>query len=183
MTSNSIIHFIGFVTRLESEKFIPAWEQYAKKEMFRKKAPLLLQQDNGSRNKYNFLSLHIWPETETHFSFTKSDKAGYFHEMPVQVVHIGGYLPLEQTNTSLHKDTECRLLVMAGHNENDPAFYKTLPYSFRLNSYQAYYESCTYGYIFEYFAAEQEMEEIMNVLKQRAGTERILYKDCFATHI
>ena len=39
MTTNSIVHFIGFVTRLEADKFIPAWEQYAKKEMFRKKAP------------------------------------------------------------------------------------------------------------------------------------------------
>lgn len=183
MTTNSIVHFIGFVTRLEADKFIPAWEQYAKKEMFRKKAPLLLQQENGSRNKFNFISLHSWPETEIHFSFTKSDKAGYFHEMPVQVVHIGGYQSIGQINTNLHKDMDCRLFVMAGHNENDPAFYQTLPCSFRLNSYQAYYESCAYGFIFEYFAREQDMEEILTALKQRAGTERILYKDCLATHI
>lgn len=181
--STTIIHFIGFATRLEAEQFIPAWDQYAKKEMFRKKAPLLLQQEHAGRNKFNYLSLHSWPETETHFSFTKSDKGGYFHEMAVQVVHIGGYLPLQSTNNSLHKELDNRLLVLAGHNENDPGFYSSLPFSFRLNSYQAYYESCVYGYIFEYFAPEAELEEIMNALKQRAGTERILYKDSLAAHI
>ncbi|MBI3140012.1 MAG: hypothetical protein HYZ15_15655 [Sphingobacteriales bacterium] len=183
MTSASIIHFIGFVTRLDSEKFIPAWEQYAKKEMFRKKAPLLLHQENGSRNKFSFISQHSWPESETHFSFTKSDKAGYFHDMPVQVVHIGGYQSIGQINTHLHKDVDCRLLVMAGHHENDPAFFQSIPGSFRLNSYQAYYESCTHGYLFEYFADEQGMEEIINTLKQRTGTEHIIYKDCLAPHI
>ncbi|MBI5372314.1 MAG: hypothetical protein HZA79_09870 [Sphingobacteriales bacterium] len=182
MATNSIVHFVGFVTRLESEKFIPAWEDYARKEMFRKREPLLLQQDNGSRNRFRFLSQHIWPEGESHFSFKKNDKSGYFHELPVQVVHIGGYLPMEMTKNSLHKDSDSRLLVMAGHNENDPGFYQSLPYPFRLNSYQAYFESCIYGYIFEYFAAEKEMEEITNCLKQRPGTERVLYKDCLVPH-
>jgi hypothetical protein len=180
--STNIIHFIGFATPLETEKFIPAWEQYSKKEMFRKKAPQLFQQQPGSRHKFNYVSLHTWPDTEANFSFTKSDKAGYFRELPVQLVHIGGYLPLEPTNANLHQDAEYRLLVMAGHNEYDPEFYKSLPFSFRLNSYQAYYESCSYGYIFEYFAGEQEIEEIMNALKSRAGTERILCRDCLSVH-
>lgn len=175
--SANIIHFIGFATRLESEKFIPAWEQYAKKEMFRKKAPVLLQQEAASRNKFNFLSLHTWPSTETHFSFTKSDKAGYFHEMPVQVVHIGGYQLMEASHKGAEPDAETRLFVLAGHNEYDPDFYQTLPFDFHLNSYQAYYESCNYGYIFEYIAAEQELENIFQHLKTRGGIERILYKE------
>lgn len=176
--STNIIHFIGFATRLEAEQFIPAWEQYAKKEMFRKKAPVLLQQEQTGRNKFSFLSLHSWPEKETHFSFTKSDKAGYFHEMPVQVVHIGGYQLLDESHSRVNPDTDSRLFVLAGHNENDPAFYQALPFEFHLNSYQAYYESCNYGFIFEYIAAEQELEAIFQHLKSRAGTERILYKEC-----
>lgn len=180
MATNSIVHFIGFVTPLDAETFIPAWESYAKKAMNRKKAPVLLQLENGSRHKFSYMSLHTWPETEAHFSFTKADKAGHFHEMQVQLVHIGGYLPMEQTNVNLQKEMDCRLLVMSSHNENDPDFYSTLPNKFRLNRYQAYYESCTYGYIFEYFATETELEEIMQTLKQRAGTERHLYRDCLA---
>ncbi len=183
MATNSIVHFIGFVTPLDAEKFIPAWESYAKKEMNRKKAPVLLQMENGSRHKFGYVSLHTWPETEAHFSFTKSDKAGHFHEMQVQVVHIGGYLLMEPVSNNLQKDTDYRLLVMTSHNENEPDYYTSLPFKFRLNSYQAYYESCSYGYIFEYFATENALEEIMQALKQRAGTERILYKDCMAAHI
>lgn len=182
MTNNSIVHFVGFVTRLEADKFIPAWEHFAKKEMFRKKAPLLLQQGNGGKNKFNFLSQHIWPETEAHFSFKKTDKSGYFYEMPVQVIHIGGYLPLEITKNNLHKDSDCRLLVFTGPNENDPAFFEELPFHFRLNAYQAYYESCSYGYIFEYFAAEKDIEAISNSIKLRPGTERILFNDCLVPH-
>lgn len=183
MNNNSIVHFVGFVTKLDTDKFIPAWEHFAKKEMFRKKEPLLLQQGVGGKNKFNYLSQHIWPETEAHFSFKKTDKSGYFYEMPVQVIHIGGYLPLETLNKNLHKENENRLLVLAGHNENDPVFFQELPFSFRMNTYQAYYESCSYGYIFEYFAPEKDMEGITESIKQHSGTERILYNECLVPHI
>jgi hypothetical protein len=103
--------------------------------------------------------------------------------MPVQVIHIGGYLPLETLNKNLHKENENRLLVLAGHNENDPAFFQELPFSFRMNTYQAYYESCSYGYIFEYFAPEKDMEGITESIKQHSGTERILYNECLVPHI
>jgi hypothetical protein len=182
MTKDNIVHFVCYITNLEEEKFIPEWEEYAKKEMFKKQEPLLLQQEAGSKSRYRFLSQHQWPSSDLHFSFKDEKRSSYFHDQQVQIVHIGGYKPIQyKKNKSLTAET--RLVVFAGHNEYDLDFYRQLPLQNQLNIYQAYYESCTYGHILEFFTTDKHVSELALSMKQRPGIETTLYKECFIPHV
>jgi hypothetical protein len=183
MIKDNIVQFVCYITNLEEEKFIPEWEEYAKKEMFKKQEPVLLQQEAGSKSRFRFLSQHQWPSGDTHFSFKDEKKSSYFHDQQVQIVHIGGYLPLQYKKNKGHQNTDTRLVVFAGHNEYDLDFYRQLPLQNHLNIYQAYYESCTYGHILEFFTAEKNITELALSLKQRPGIETTLYKECLIPHL
>lgn len=177
MKKDTIVQFVCFITNLQLDEFAPLWERYAKKLAPKKTEPALQQRTAEARNKFRYISQHEWPERDFHFTFMNERRSEHFPEHNVKVIQVGGYQPLQIKRRYPEEDGEVKLIVFTGHDENDIDFYRGLTYN-HLNIYQAFYESCTYGYVMEFFVAETQAEEISRQLKQRHGVETGIYKEC-----
>lgn len=178
MRNNQIVQFVSFITSSEPETFLPAWKKYAREEMFPKNEPILLQRQSGSRNKFQYLSRHSWPEGEDCFSFKTSRKQGYFPEFPVQIQHIGGFIPVETVPACFQKENKHRLLVLAEQDDGEPSRPDGQPLVYRCNRYQAFYESCRYAQVTEFFGDSESLETIAGFYRLKPGTEAVLLRDC-----
>jgi hypothetical protein len=185
MKKDSIFQFVCFITNLGQDEFLPKWEHYAKRFMNKKTEPALHQQQqvNGIKNRYQYISQHEWPDQDFQFSFMDERRSEHFPEHNVKVVQTGGYVRNLSEKREPEEDGDVKLISFIGHNENDIDFYRRLSHYHLLNIYQAFYESCSYGYVLEYFVPEKNAEELMQQIKQRPGTETGIYRACLVPHI
>jgi hypothetical protein len=109
-------------------------------------------------------------------------RAEHFPEHNVRVVQAGGYIKLQQKGRYSEQDGDIKLIAFVSHSENDIDFYTKLPLFRHLNIHQAYYESCSYGYVLEFFVPETDADELLTQLKQRPGVETGIYKECLVPH-
>jgi hypothetical protein len=183
MKKDTIVQFVCFITNLEADEFSPKWEHYAKRLMTKKNEPALHQQVNGSKNRYRYISLHTWPDKDFQFSFMDERRSEHFPEHNVRVVQTGGYVPLHIEKRRPVEEEDVKLIAFISHNENDIEFYRQLTLFHHLNIYQAFYESCSYGYVMEFFVPEKNADELYAQLKQRPGTETGIYRECLVPHV
>jgi hypothetical protein len=182
MTKDKIYQFVGFVSNINSEKFTTEWERYASKLSTKKNAPVLMELVGGKKNKYSHLSKHEWESTDERFAFMEERKSEFFADMPVRVVQTGGYIGIHQEKKKQPQNDMGKLVVFVSHDENDIAFYKDLPLYLCLNIYQAFYESCLFGYVMEFFVSQNDTAELLQLLKQRTGADAGQYKKCLMLH-
>ena len=183
MKKDTIFQFVCFITNLGLDEFAPKWEHYAKRLMNKKTEPALQQQVNGTKNRYRYISQHAWPDKDFQFSFMDERRSEHFPEHNVKVVQTGGYIPLHVDKRRPEEDGDAKLISFISHNETDIDFYRQLSLYNHLNIYQAFYESCAYGYVMEFFVPEKDADELMLQLKQRPGVETGIYRECFVPHI
>jgi hypothetical protein len=177
-----IVQFVGFTTRLDFEEFSVRWEQYANRNR-NKKMDIILQQQFDTNCRFKYVSQHEWPPEDFQFAFMKGRESLNFPEHNVKVVQTGGYSPV-QTECRQHDDHDLvKLMVFISHNETDIDFYKELSCYHFLNIYQAYYESCSYGYVLEFFTEETNMAELLLQLKTRTGIETGIYRECLVPNL
>ncbi len=177
MKKNTIVHFVGFVTALEPDEFAPNWERYAKQFMNKKKGSGFQQHITSRKNKLNYLSQHEWDDPGSNFTFMSGRKSEHFPEHNVRVTQLGGYLLLDSPKAGQAREGDIKLIAFIGHEETDTSFYLQLPYhSLRIN--QAYYESCLYGYILEFFVTDNQADELLQQLRERPGVETGIYREC-----
>lgn len=181
MKKDTIVQFVCFVTTVELNEFAPKWENYAKKLLNKKSESTLQQQATGVKNKFRYISRHEWPERDFHFTFMKEKWSEVFPEHNVRVIQVGGYIPFETKGKQTEEDSDVKLIAFIGHDENDIDFYKDLPLFRQLNIHQAYYESCSYGYVMEFIVPENDAEELLMLLKKRPGVETGMYKECLVS--
>lgn len=92
---------------------------------------------------------------------------------------VGGYTAVqveygEKTNTN-----ESKILVFINNSMIDFSPFKQLQLYRHLNIYEAYYESCAYSYILEFFVEDIRVTEFMSLFKnQNSAAELGLYKEC-----
>jgi hypothetical protein len=176
MKKNTIVHFVGFVTPLEPDTFIPAWEQYAKRFMGKKNGSTFQQDILARKNKPNYLSRHEWDEPGFDFSFMNGRRSEHFPEHNIRVVQLGGYLLMDPDLAQANKEKDTKVISFISHDETDLGFYRKLPCRYlRVN--QAYYESCQYGYILEFFVNESGVDQLLELLKQREKLETGVYRE------
>lgn len=178
MKKNSIVQFVGFITQLGFEEFASKWDHYAKQIIGAGSDSSYLQQEMVVKSRYKYVSQHICPQDSLRFSFMKGRNSEYFAEEKVKVVQTGGYAPLQIGCKYFGDNSLSKVIAFASHDENDIAFYRELSLYSYLNIYQAYYESCTYGHVFEFFAPAKNVTELMTQLKTRPCTHASLYKEC-----
>ncbi len=181
MIKDTIIQFVCFTTNLSTDKFIAEWEPYAKKLQPKKQEANLLELVNEVKNKYRYISQHEWPGADFNFSFMTKTRGENFPDYHVRVVQIGGYKLQPSKRKYSEEDTDVKLMAFLSHNENDIDFYRQLPLFHYLDIYQAYYESCTYGNILEFYISETNADELLLQLQQRHGVEAAIYKGCAVT--
>jgi hypothetical protein len=182
MKKDTIVQFVGFATTLNLDTFAPLWERYAKKLATKKTEATLQQLGPETKNKFKYISQHEWPDKDLQFSFMNEKKSDHFPEGNVKVVQTGGYIALQAESQPDDEDGDNKVIAFVSHNENDIDFYRQLSIYTYLNIYQAYYESCSYGYVMEFFVTETNTDELVKQLKQRAGVELGVYRECLVPH-
>lgn len=183
MIKDTIVQYVGFITNLTIEEFTPKWDQYAKRLMNKKHEPILLEQLAKSKNKFKFISLHKWPDRDFNFTFMNERKTEHFLEHNVKVVQLGGYITSSVKQKGLSEDGDSIVVAFVNHQESDIDFFRNLPFHRHLNINQAFYESCTYGYVLEFISSEKDNEELVVLLKQRPGVETGIFKECLVPHL
>jgi hypothetical protein len=183
MKKDKIFQFVCFITNLEPDEFTPKWEHYARRLIMKKADPALLQQVPGTRSRFRFISKHEWPDQDFQFSFMDERRSEHFPEHNVKVVQTGGYVPMQSVRRHPEEDTDIRLIAFISHHETDIEFYRGLSFYHHLNIYQAFYESCSHGYVMEFLIPEKNADELMLLLKQRTGAETGIYRECLVPHV
>lgn len=178
MTKDTIVQFVCFLTNLEPDEFYPEWERYGDQLKSKKSEPVLLQQVPAYKNKFRYVSAHVLPERDFHFTFINERPSKYFPENKVRILQAGGYKSLQIKKRKPVSNTDTRILAFISHNETDMDFYQHLPFYNSLNVYQAFYESCTYGFILEFFVPEVNAMDLLQQLKKRDGLETGIFSEC-----
>lgn len=173
----NIVQFVCFETNIEFDKFLGNWEHYAKKFESKEVKTNLLEQVN-TKSKFKYVSQHIAPQDELQFTFMKEKKSVILPESKIKVVQAGGYKPI-QVQTSHQDDPDStKVLLFLGKSVYDIAPFKKMEYQ-ALNVYEAYFESCNYSYILEFFVNETTGESLINELKNMLHNPEVgMYKEC-----
>ncbi len=181
MKKDSIIHFVGFTTDIGFDEFIVKWDYYAR-QVSTGNSAVVLQQDTDTKSRFKYVSQHKLKNDDIMFTFMKGRNSEHFADQKVRVVNIGGYTALQTGCKHPEENTDTRLIVFISHNETDINFYRQLLPPDCINLYQAYYESCAYGYIAEFFLPEAGVADLAEQLKIRTGCEVSQYKECMVPY-
>ncbi|MEP7371903.1 MAG: hypothetical protein ABI675_00855 [Chitinophagaceae bacterium] len=177
MKKDTLVQFVCFITDLDFSEFITKWEFYA--DQFINTHPqMTLQEKFESKSKFKYVSQHECPDRDFEFAFMKGRNSGHFPEHKAKVIQAGGYMPLQLESPQKKEKGIVKLMAFISHDENDISFYSQLPLYRHLNIYQAWYESCLYAYVMEFFVEESHAAELLSQLKTRESAESGLYKEC-----
>jgi len=178
MEDHSVVQFVCFETNIELDEFAPRWEYYAKR-FANKNVEVILQQQANSRNRFKYISQQKCPEDNFQFAFMKGRHSENFPDCNVKVFQAGGYVPLQIEcihDTDAH-DVKIMFFIMGA--ESEITLYRRLPFYRFLNIYEAYYQSCSYQYILEFFVDESNARDLVRQIKLRTSNSEIgVYKEC-----
>lgn len=176
MKKDKIVQFVCFETPVKSDVFISQWEQY--NDMVKIRQDVTLQQESAYKNKYQFISQHRYDADEINFVFKKGKRSSHILEVEMRVKEIGGYSPIQIECNQDSDDDESKIFLFLNCNETELKFFRQLPDYHFLNIYQAYYESCNYSYILEYFIENKFAEQLIDTVKtQNRNAEIGMYKE------
>ena len=162
MKENTIVQFVGFETTAEPNAFMLLWDEYI--SAFSPDVSVTLHQQAGLKGRFKFMSKHIWPVADFQFTFKKGRHLG-FAEKEARVVQLGGYMPV---HIECIRDTDAgdlKLMLFLNHGEAGIALLKKLKMYRYLNIYEAYYESCIYADILEFFVEESSLDDLISNIK------------------
>lgn len=183
MHKDSIIHFVGFITAIEPEDFVPQWESFARHFKTRSGGMSLQQeQEKLSKSRFKYLSRHEYRDGNIRFTFMKGRSSEHFPEQQVKVVQAGGYSPIQLKCKNPGSSKDVTIMVFVTQKKNDAGFVSDLPFQ-NLNIYQAYYENCMYSHILEYLVPEKETAVLLEHLKQIEGIEVSMFMECMVPHL
>lgn len=175
MGKEKITQFVSFITDLELDEFVANWKIYARDGQAGR-GPVLLQLSAGN-GKYKYISEHECPEDDFHFAFKKGRHAEHFAEQKARIVQVGGYSPVQIEYDHPEQNGDLTIIAFVDHEDSDIDFYRQLTLYRHLNIYQAYYESCAYGYILEFCSSETNAPYLLQQIKTKAGGEAGVYKE------
>jgi hypothetical protein len=175
MTESYIVQFVGFISNLPVTGFTEQWIEFAQ-PYSEKSSSITLQQQVQTRCRYNYISKHKWPGSDFQFSFMGKRKSDYFPERSVKVIQIGGYIKMH--GTEIYPKTPYTVLAFLKQEEPVMDDYRETGLSVQHNEYSAFYESCLYGYVFEFFATEAMLPELLAHLKLKTDIDIAVYRDC-----
>jgi len=178
MQNEKLLQFVGYITQLNSEEFLLQWENFAKENKMGDSS-VVLQQGNETKGKYKFLSIHNCRKDEFNFDFMKSRKSRVFPEQKVKVMQTGGYINIGPGLNSISDEAELRILAFLSPSITNFDFFNQLPFNQCMRTYQAYYESCTYGHVLEFFITEAELPAFMTKLMAGPTLDIAVYRNCF----
>ena len=178
MQANTIFQFVGFETTVAMDGFLSQWERFAKRVFKNDIHTISLQQQVAGGNRYKYISRNEWPQDNFRFAFMEGRYSAHFPDHKVKVVQAGGYSALQLECENNPDDDEVRVLAFVRDDAVDLDECRKWPHH-HLNIYEAYYQSCLYAYIFEYFTGREEAGKLISTLKKQFTDLEIgMYKDC-----
>ena len=175
--SEKIVQFVCFITELGIPEFKIEWENFTGEMENVTIATALHEKLPSTCSKYRYISIHPGFDDAVPFRFKKQGRSRHLHHHEVKVIHAGGYIPVQVSKKGRAEEGEVKLIVCLSHDDNDIEFYKSLSFYRHLNIYQAYYESCAYGFILEFFVREVDAKMLEQQVKRKPYTERGIYKE------
>jgi hypothetical protein len=162
-TKDTIVQFVCYETNMNTESFVVQWERFTKR-FLNKGIQVTLQEQASGKNKFKFLSRNVWPEDSFQFVFMEGRLSHNFPEGHVKVVEAGGYTPLQVECTTAKSDMVI-VTLFSKNPQSDIAAFKKMEGYRHLNIYEAYYESCRYVYILEFFVKESACQGFVKNLE------------------
>lgn len=179
MKKDNIFQFVSFITDAGYEEFVENWEAYAREAA---SPPVLLQLANG-KGKFKYISKHECGSNNFRFAFKKGMHAERFADQKTRIVQFGGYTSLQEQFNHADEKEDFTIVAFLSKDETDLEFYRQLSFYRHLNIYQAYYESCTYGYILEFCTPGENTGNLISRILSRKGSEAAIYRECIATDV
>jgi len=168
MKGNTIVHFVRFETRLNTEEFIKRWEDYSWSVNSDRDITLQQSEKNG---EFKYIAQHRCTTGGLNFMFTKAARSPRIRRIEIRANLIGGYSILQEEQKNNIHTTESKILVFLMSASVDLNVYKRLPVHNKLNIFEAYYENCQYSYILEFFVKNKDVTELLEQLKQYDAAE------------
>jgi len=177
MKKDTIVQFVCFESSADIDEFILQWEQYSR--LVSSNQETILQQEIGQRNMFRYVSQHICFANDFQFIFKKGRRSAHSPELEMKVKEAGGYTAIHVEHSHETEKNEKKVFVFITDPQADIEIYRTLsPYRY-LNIYQAYYESCSYSYILEFFAENEQAIQLLEQLNTyNRSSETGIYKEC-----
>ncbi len=177
MEKETIVQFVSFETQGDNNEFIAQWDQYSKG--MNKKHQIRLQQEIGSKKKAKYLSQHWCFDDDFKFIFRKERRSAHFPEVEMRVRQLGGYTTMQVECKQDSGEDESKIFVFVTNQGVNVDECKQLAHYRYLNIYKAYFESCNYDCILEFFVENSNTEEFIEQLRvQNRHIESGMYKEC-----
>ena len=179
MKKDTIVQFVSFETSVATKEFRAQWEEANK--LVTVKQEVTLQQEVEGKNLYRYLSQYRFHEDDILFPFKKERRSAQGPEMELRVKEAGGYSPLQLECDHETTANDCKVFVFLSTAPDMNIYKELLSYQY-LNIYQAYYESCAYTYILEFFVDNRNLSQLVEQLKLHNRISEIgVYKECNET--
>ena len=176
MKKDMIVQFVSFETSVATKEFRAQWEEYNKQVTG--KQEVTLQQEVDGKNLYRYLSQHRFHEDDIQFTFKKNKRSAHNPEIEMRIKEAGGYTLLQLECDHETAANDCKVFVFLSTTPELTLYKELLSYQY-LNIYQAYYESCAYTYILEFFVDNRHLPQLIEQLKIHNRISEIgVYKEC-----
>lgn len=178
MKNDSIIHYVGFITRLNQPEFVDQWTSYAR--AFKSFAgSVTLQGKAEDTGRFKYISQHLFDEEEFRFAFNNERQSGNFPDQKARVVMLGGYTPLKIGREQWDDEKDSKVMLFFNQDTIDIDSYQSLVAHDQLNIYQPFYENCVHQYIMEFFVPAKKVAELVRELSDRKeGVDISVYRKC-----
>lgn len=173
MNDNNQVHFVFFESGLDKDLFLKRWEEYDRSDK-NNKGVTLQEAQNGELNHY--ISQHRVGRNDGEFVFRKSaNKTRVFRE-PIKSQLGGGYEMTQIERTTHASAGERKVFVFLKDNTTDLTPYHRLAVEFEMNIYEAYFESCRYARVLEYFVKQKQVATLLDSLPND-GEHHLVFKE------
>ena len=175
MEQGKIVQFVYFETLLDSNQFMPKWENYLRSA---NSDVHVTMQESKKNNLFTYIAEHRCNEDEFQFIFTKGARLTRLKEVEIKTRQLGGYSIVQEQKTGEANASESKVFVFLNYADTDLQSYKQIQPSGKLNIYKAYFENSAYAYILEYFIKDKYVSAFQHSLHQFNTGEFSIYKQC-----
>lgn len=177
MKKDTIVQFVCFETTVDTDEFKVQWEQYSK--LVSNDQEVTLQQEVERKNIFRYVSQHRCLANDFQFIFKKGRRSAHSPEVEMKVKEAGGYSALQVECNHETEMNESKIFVFISATDINLRVYRDLLAYQYLNIYQAYYESCAFTYILEYFVKDIQAAHLMEqLIVHNRPSEMGMYKEC-----
>jgi hypothetical protein len=177
MKKDTIVQFVCFETTVDTDEFKLQWEQYSK--LVSNDQEVTLQQEVERKSVSRYVSQHRCFANDFQFIFKKGRRSAHSPEVEMKVKEAGGYTAVQVECSHETNENEKKIFVFISTADIDLQVYRKISSYQYLNIYQAYYESCAFTYILEYFVENIQATHLMEQLMVHNRSAEIgMYKEC-----